>query len=151
MDAFVIILFNKRCSSPLNSSLWAKTFPEVSALSAGQGQCHLFCTTLNVRTRPQAWRVSFLIELKASRGRKISFETVPCCEYSGYTFHCPTHTFLFNSTVNKKVNSDFVGYTYTKEEKKNYFFFFFCVGCLKLFQPDFDIFVLHLRVVKVWS
>lgn len=59
MDAFVIILFNKRCSSPLNSFLWAKTFPEVSALSAGQGQCHLFCSTLNVHTRPQAWCIAF--------------------------------------------------------------------------------------------
>lgn len=123
-DAFVIILFNKRCSSPLNSSLWAKTIPAVSALSAGQGQCHLFCTMMNAHPRPQALCVSLLIELKASRGRRISYETAPCCECNAYTFHYRAHACLFNSTVKQEVNSDFARYTHTKEEK-NWFFFFF--------------------------
>lgn len=50
-DGSVIIFFNKRCSSPHNSSLCAKTIPAVSALSVwllGQGHYHPFCTMLKV-------------------------------------------------------------------------------------------------------
>lgn len=101
-DGSVIIFFNKRCSSPHNSPLCAKTIPAVSALSVwlrGQGQYHPFCTMLKVCP----WHF-FVDWAESILGHKTSLLKLHSATniMRIYVFHSQKNACLFNNSVKQK-------------------------------------------------